>query len=116
MCACTSPDTIIGVLAARYSMPTYVTLFNWTDQGVRDAKNAPGRFEAAKKLTQSAGGKVLGLYVTMGEYDVVAVIEGPDDETAAAVALSIAAKGNAKTLTMRAFTEQEFAGILKKVV
>jgi uncharacterized protein with GYD domain len=97
-------------------MPTYVTLFKWTDQGVKDVKNAPVRFDAAKKLTESMGGKVLGLYVTMGEYDIVAVSEGPSDEVASAAALSIASKGNAKTTTMRAFTESEFSAIVKKVV
>jgi uncharacterized protein with GYD domain len=97
-------------------MPTYVTLFKWTEQGVRDVKNAPARFEASKKLTESMGGKILGLYVTMGEYDIVAVTEGPSDEVAAATALSIASKGNAKTTTLRAFTESEFSAIVKKVV
>ena len=52
----------------------------------------------------------------VGEYDVVAVTEGPNDEVAAAVALSIAAIGNVKTLTMRAFMEKEFSEIVKKVV
>jgi uncharacterized protein with GYD domain len=52
----------------------------------------------------------------MGDYDIVAVTEGADDEMAAAVALSVASKGNAKTTTMRAFTESEFAEIVKKVV
>ncbi|MCL6546693.1 MAG: GYD domain-containing protein [Bryobacteraceae bacterium] len=96
-------------------MPTYVTLFQWTDQGVRDVKNAPTRFEAAKKMIESMGGKVLGLYVTMGGYDIVAVTEAPNDEAASAMALSIASRGNAKTTTMRAFTESEFVEILKKV-
>jgi uncharacterized protein with GYD domain len=96
-------------------MPTYVTLFKWTEQGVKDVKNAPARFEASKKLIESAGGKILGLYVTMGEYDIVAVTEGPSDEAAAAIALSIASKGNAQTTTMRAFTESEFSEIVKKV-
>ncbi len=96
-------------------MATYVTLFKWTGQGVKDVKNAPARFEASKKLTESMGGKILGLYVTLGEYDIVAVTEGPSDEMAAAVALSIASKGNAKTTTMRAFTESEFSEIVKKV-
>jgi len=96
-------------------MPTYVTLFKWTEQGVKDVTNAPARFEASKKLTQSMGGKILGLYVTMGEYDIVAVSEGPSDEVAAAIALSIASKGNAQTLTMRAFTEKEFSEVVKKV-
>jgi len=97
-------------------MPTYVTLFKWTEQGVQEVKNAPMRFQASKKLTESMGGKMFGLYVTMGEYDVVAVSEGPTDEVAAAVALSIAAKGNVKPVTMRAFTENEFSEIVKKVV
>ena len=97
-------------------MPTHVTLFKWTEQGVKDVKNAPARFQASKKLTKSMGGKMLGLYVTMGEYDVVTVTEGKSDEVAAAVALSIGAKGNVKTVTMRAFTENEFSEIVKKVV
>jgi len=96
-------------------MPTYVTLFKWTEQGVKDVKNAPARFQVSKKLTESMGGKILGLYVTMGEYDIVAVTEGPSDEVASAIALSIASKGNAKTTTMRAFTESEFSEIVKKV-
>jgi uncharacterized protein with GYD domain len=52
----------------------------------------------------------------MGDYDIVSVTEGPSDEVASAIALSIAAKGNAKTTTMRAFTETEFSAIVKKVV
>jgi len=97
-------------------MPTYVTLFKWTEQGVKTIKDAPSRFDASKKLVESTGGKVLGLYVTMGDYDIVAVTEGPNDEAASAIALSIALKGNARTTTMRAFTESEFAQIVKKVV
>jgi len=97
-------------------MPTYVTLFKWTEQGVKDIKNAPARFEAAKKLVEAGGGKTLGIYVTMGEWDIVAITEGPSDEMAAAAVLSIAGKGNSRTTTMRAFTESEFAGILTKVV
>ena len=96
-------------------MPTYVTLFKWTEQGVKDVKNAPARFQASKKLTESMGGKILGLYVTMGEYDIVAVTEGPSDEVASAITLSIASKGNAKTTTMRAFTDSEFSEIVKKI-
>jgi uncharacterized protein with GYD domain len=96
-------------------MPTYVTLFKWTEQGVKDIKNLPARFQASKKLMESLGGKFLGRYVTMGEYDIVAVSESPSDEVAAAAALSIASKGNAKTTTMRAFTEIEFSEIVKKV-
>jgi uncharacterized protein with GYD domain len=97
-------------------MPTYVTLFKWTEQGIKTIKDAPARFEASRKLVESTGGKILGLYVTMGDYDIVAVTEGPNDEVASAIALSIASKGNARTTTMRAFTESEFAQLLEKVV
>jgi len=97
-------------------MPTYVTLFKWTEAGVKDIKNAPARFAASKKLAEAMGGKVLGLYVTMGEYDIVAVTEGPDDETASAAVLSIGAQGTVRSTTLRAFTESEFSEIVKKVV
>jgi len=96
-------------------MPTYVTLYKWTDQAAKDVKNAPARFQASNKLAESLGGKILNIYVTMGEYDVIVVSESPSDEVAAAIALSIASKGNVKSLTMRAFTEGEFAQIVKKV-
>lgn len=97
-------------------MPTYVTLFKWTEQGLKNIKDAPARFDASKKIVETMGGKTLGIYVTMGDYDIVAVTEGTNDEMAAAAALSIASKGNAKTTTMRAFTESEFIQIVKKTV
>lgn len=96
-------------------MPTYVTLYKWTEQALKDAKNAPARFQASKKLAESMGAKILGVYVTMGQYDLVVVSEGPSDEAAAAIALSIASRGNVKTTTMRAFTESEFVEIAKKI-
>ncbi len=96
-------------------MPTYVTLYKWTGQGVKDAKNAPARFQESRKITESMGGKILNVYVTMGEYDVVVVSEVPSDEVAATIALSIALKGNVRTATMRAFTESEFSGLVKKI-
>lgn len=97
-------------------MPTYVTLFQWTEQGVRDVKNSAARFENAKAMVESMGGKVLGLYVTMGGYDIVSVTEAPNDELASAMALSVASRGNVRTTTMRAFTESEFVEIAKKVI
>lgn len=96
-------------------MPTYVTLYKWTDQAAKDVKNALARFQASNKLTESLGGKILNIYVTMGEYDVIVVSESPSDEVAAAIAISIASKGNVKSQTMRAFTEGEFAQVVKKM-
>jgi uncharacterized protein with GYD domain len=91
-------------------------LFKWTDQVPKGVRNVLPRFEASKKLTRLMGGRVVGLNVTIGAYDIVAVTEGLSYEVAAATALSIAAKGNVTTTTMRAFTGSEFSDILKKVV
>jgi uncharacterized protein with GYD domain len=93
-------------------MPTYVTLYRFTDQGVRDVGNSPGRIQAAKQAAAAAGGKVLGVYVTMGPYDLVAISEWPSDEMVASAALSLASQGNSTTCTMRAFTETEFGKIV----
>ena len=96
-------------------MPVYVTLFKWTDTGVRDVKDAPAKIAESRKTAEELGGQVLGLYVTMGDYDLVSVVEWPNDETAATTALAVSSRGNARTVTMRAFTEQEFASIAKKL-
>ncbi len=86
-------------------MPVYVTLFQWTDAGVRNIKDMPARIAESRKTAEQLGGKVLGLYVTMGAYDLVSVIEWPNDEAAATTALAISSRGNARTTTMRAFTD-----------
>ena len=96
-------------------MPTYVTLYNWTEQGIKSVKNAPDRIKASIKATETAGGKVLGVYVTMGEYDLVAISEWPDDQTASAAALAQASQGFVRMKTLKAFTPAEFAAIVKKM-
>ncbi len=96
-------------------MPTYVTLFKWTEQGVKDIKNLQARLDASAAMVEAAGGKVSGVYITMGPCDIVTISEGPDDETASALSLAIAARGNVTTTTMRAFTPAEFAEVLKKM-
>ena len=86
-------------------MPVYITLFKWTDAGLRNISEMPDRIAESRKAAEALGGKVLGLYATMGEYDLISVIEWPDDEAAAATALAISSRGNARTETMRAFTD-----------
>lgn len=93
-------------------MPTYISLINYTDQGIRDIKNAGKRATAAKKLLSSMGGKVKAIYLTMGSYDIVTIAEAPDDETAAKFALTLGATGNVRTTTLKAFTEAEFRKII----
>lgn len=88
-------------------MATFVTLIKWTDQGRKEVDTLPDRIDAVSKRVTQAGGKVLGNYVTMGRYDQVAIVEAPDDETAAKLALIVAGRGNAITETLRGFTTDE---------
>ncbi len=96
-------------------MPTYVTLMKYTDQGIRNIKEAPARLEAAKKLFQSAGAEIKAYYLSLGTYDALAVIEGPNDETAARLALAVGAQGNVRTETMRVFNETEYRKLVSSV-
>ena len=88
-------------------MPTYVTLVNWTDQGRAKAGSLPDRSDEVAKRIEAAGGKLVGNWLTMGRFDQVSIVEAPDDETAAALLVIIAERGNASTETLRAFTMDE---------
>nr|NIT41783.1 GYD domain-containing protein [Gammaproteobacteria bacterium] len=94
---------------------TYVVLYKLTDQGIRNIKEAPQRIEEGTKAFEAAGGKVIGFYSVMGEYDYVGIGECPNDEMAVAFALGVGAQGNARTTTLKAFTREEFAEIIKKL-
>jgi uncharacterized protein with GYD domain len=96
-------------------MPTYITLYKWTEQGIKNVKDAPARIKATTKNVETAGGRVLGIYLTMGEYDLVAVFEAPNDETVAVALLAQGIIGNVRSTTLRAFTTDQFAEIVKKL-
>jgi len=93
-------------------MPTFVTLGKWTDQGIRNIKDGPKRRQAFEDKITSMGGKVKDVFLVLGDYDIVAVTEVPDDETAAQLALGTAMQGNVRTTTMRAFSRQEMDKII----
>jgi uncharacterized protein with GYD domain len=95
-------------------MPTYVTLSHFTDQGIKDIKNAVKRSEAFKKAAKEAGVTVKELLWTHGQHDIVSILEGPE-EAVAALALSIVKMGNVTGQTLRAFTAAEMEKILAKV-
>jgi uncharacterized protein with GYD domain len=94
------------------TMPTYITLARWTQQGIEKVKESPARLEAFKQLVKSAGGEVKSFYMVTGQYDMVIVSEAPNDKAIAKVALATASKGGVKTETMRAFTEDEYRKII----
>lgn len=64
-------------------MPTYISLVNLTDQGIKEVKNAPERLQAFDAAAKEIGGKVVGFYLVLGQYDYVVITEAPDDQTAA---------------------------------
>ena len=96
-------------------MPKYVGLYNWTDQGAASAKETVDRYQAAKGLVEGLGGRIESILWTAGPYDIVVVVDAPDDETVAAVGLALASTGNLRSVTMRGFTESEMAGIVAKM-
>jgi uncharacterized protein with GYD domain len=96
-------------------MPTYVVLGKWTEQGVRNAKDAPNRREQVRAAVEKVGGRMIGAWWTQGAYDTVAVFEFPDDETATSVALATAMAGSIRTETMRAYTAEEMQRIVQKL-
>ena len=93
-------------------MVTYVTLYRYTHQGIATIKDAPKRIAAAKAKMKKAGGVMVGVYLTQGQYDVVAISRWPDEYTAAKFNIAHAQEGNIRTETLRAFDESEIAKIL----
>jgi uncharacterized protein with GYD domain len=93
-------------------MPAYVSLINWTDQGVKNFRDTVRRAEDFRKAVEQAGGRVRELLWTVGEYDIVSVMEAPDDETATALLLQVSSLGNVRTKTMKAFNADEMNAII----
>ena len=93
-------------------MPTYVTLLKWTSQGLQNVKQSPSRLDAARKAFEAAGAKMKDFYMVTGHYDLIAVVEAPDDLSLAKVMLSLGAQGSVTSETCRAFTESEYRQII----
>lgn len=96
-------------------MPTYVSLINWTEQGIQGVKDTVERASAARGAAESMGGSVKEILWTVGPYDLVVISDFPDDETGTAYLLALGAQGNIRTTTLRAFNEQEMAGVIGRV-
>ena len=96
-------------------MATHIVLMKLTDQGIKDIKNAPQRVDAATKAIEAMGGKLTGFYFTLGEYDYVTIVEGLTDEAGASFLLKLGSAGTVRTTTLKAFTKNEFAEIVKKL-
>lgn len=93
-------------------MPTYVMLANWTDQGIRAIKGATERIDAARRMLEEMGGQLRTVYMTMGQYDLAAIYEAPDDAVSARFTLMLGRLGNVRTTSMKAFPEEAFRHIV----
>ena len=96
-------------------MPNYITLMNWTDQGIKNVKDTIKRAKSFEDAIKEAGGKSLGVYYTMGRYDLVAIIEAQNDEAIASILYSLGKLGNVRTETLKAYSVAEAGNIIEKL-
>lgn len=96
-------------------MPHYVILWNWTDQGITSVKDSPKRLASFEAQLEKVGGKLVGEYYTMGQYDGVVIVEAPTDETIMSIMLGNASKGNFHSVTLKAFPMSEAGKIIESI-
>lgn len=96
-------------------MATYISLISWTDKGVSTYQDTFDRASAAGELASKMGATLKEVYWTIGPYDIVAVSEAPDDETATAFALALSSQGNVRTTTLRGFNADEMRAVVSKI-
>ena len=94
-------------------MPHYISLMRWTSQGMAGLPAWRERVEEGERIVEEAGGRLIGVYVTLGRYDVVEIFEAPNDETAYGIVLELARHGTVRTETLRAFTREEAEAIVR---
>jgi uncharacterized protein with GYD domain len=94
-------------------LPTYVVLFNWTEQGIRNYRESPRRVEAAETEMEKSGVRIKDLYWTLGPYDLVGVVEASDDDALTRSLLALGAQGNVRTTTLRAYGREEFPRLIE---
>lgn len=93
-------------------MPTFISLVDYTAEGVQHMKESPERLDAARDVVESMGGELHEFYLTMGAHDAVVVMEFPDAESATQAAITIAGEGAVTTETLRAFPEDEYRELI----
>ena len=96
-------------------MTTYIALMNWTDQGVKTARETVQRRDQADALAERHGARIEQVYWTVGPYDIVTIIETPDDESLTAMLLELGTGGNLRTTTLRAYDREEMSGIIQRL-
>ena len=96
-------------------MAKFISLINYTAEGVDKIKESPNRLDAFKQLCESMGVTVDGFFLTMGRYDIVIIVDAPDIKTAAKVILATGSAGAVSTETLPAFTEEEYRQVISEL-
>ncbi len=96
-------------------MPHYISLMRWTSQGMAGLPAWRERVEEGERIINEAGGSLIGVYVTLGRYDVVEIFEAPDDEKAAEIVMKLQRHGAEHTETLRGFTRAEAEEIIRRL-
>ncbi len=96
-------------------MPHYVCLLKYTEGGMRAIKGSPNRLQNLKKLVKDLGGKLKHFYLLMGEYDIILLLEMPNDQAMATFSMSLSSGGSVRATSLKAFTEDEFEQIIESI-
>jgi uncharacterized protein with GYD domain len=97
------------------TMAKYISLIKYTQKGIENIKESPNRYDAFKQLCESLGATVEGIYLTMGRYDLLVIVDAPNSETVTKIVLATASKGAVSTETLQAFTEEEYRRIISEL-
>jgi uncharacterized protein with GYD domain len=111
MCRGTEHQSVVDP-DGRSRVETYISLVTYTEEGVQHMEESPDRLDAARELVESMGGELREFYLTMGQYDAVAIMEMPDGEAATQAGITIAGSGAVRTETLRAFPEDEYRDLI----
>lgn len=93
-------------------MVTAVMLLNWTDHGIKNVKESPKRLDGVKKLAKDIGGEVKAFYMTLGVYDLVLIVDMPNNDKLASFGLKLGSLGNVRSTTLKAFPEDDYRRII----
>jgi uncharacterized protein with GYD domain len=96
-------------------MPTFISMLNWTDQGIRSVKDTPKRVQAAREMAKKYGVEIKQIFLTSGEFDILAVLEAPHYDNVAKYAMTAGLQGNVRSRTIRAWTEAEMVKLISEL-
>jgi uncharacterized protein with GYD domain len=96
-------------------MPTFIIMLSWTEQGIRNVKDSPKRLQAAREAAKKLGVEIKQVFLTNGEFDLLAIMETADGNNVAKLALALGAQGNLRSHTVRAWPEAEYVKLMSEL-